>query len=187
MARLLPFVAAGAIGILALAPALLAGSAALWWSVILAASVTGLLYFSVALPLLITIFTLGGVLLVPLLAANFFVATLIASLVAAGAAGLLVWVALGNPLPFEGLSLPWEEDKNALGVTDASTSAASRDRDAEAIRDSKVEDPFEDWDRRFDKVQRRVRLEELSAESSMTELRAYISQAGYGQVFVCYL
>ena len=166
LAKVLPFVAAAVFGLLAFTPALLVGSAALSWSVPLAGSVVGLLYFSVALPLLITVLTLGGVLVVPLLAANFFVATFIASTVAAGAAGLLVWVALGNPLPaapalpFQDL-LPWfgEEPEAA--------------RDAEA----KSEDPFQDWDRRFANSFRRIRLVDLSADSKLAAMRAYIAQA----------
>ena len=163
VAKVLPFVAAAVFGLLAFTPALLVGSAALSWSVLLAGSVVGLLYFSVALPLLITVLTLGGVLVLPLLAANFFVATFIASLVAAGAAGLLVWVALGNPLPalpFQDL-LPWSGE--------AEPEAA----DAEA----KSEDPFQDWDRRFANSFRRIRLVDLSADSKLAAMRAYIAQA----------
>ena len=176
LARVLPFVAAGAIGLLAFAPALLVGAAASWWSLTLAGSIAGLLYFSVALPLLITVLTLGGLLLVPLLAANFFAATLLASLVAAGAGGLLVWVALGNPLPFQGLPLPWSEEEPKAAestVQDAFANSTADDSDGEA-----AEDPFEDWDRRFARSRVRIKLEDLSSASKLAELRAYIAQAG---------
>lgn len=101
--QMLPWVAAGVVGLLALGPTLLLGSMAAWWTFALAATMGGLLYFSVAVPVMITAALVGGIIL-PMVAANVFVAssliaTLVASLATAGCAGLLVWLALGNPMP----------------------------------------------------------------------------------------
>lgn len=130
----LPFVAAGVFGLLALTPTLIVGSMAAWWAFALAATVGSLLYFSVAVPMMITAALVGGI-LIPMIAANFLVAsslvaTIVASLATAGAAGLLVWVSLGNPLPFPDLS-------------------SKKVKAAEAVKALEEEDPFTDWDRRF--------------------------------------
>ena len=127
----MPYVAAGVFGLLALGPTLALGSMAAWWAFAMAATVGSLLYFSVAVPMMITAALLGGI-VIPILATNFFIAgsliaTLLASLATAGFAGLLVWVSMGNPLPF---------------------SAPERER-LEAPKVVEVEDPFSDWDRRF--------------------------------------
>ena len=142
----LPFLAAGVFGLLALTPTLIVGSMAAWWSFAIAATVGSLLYFSVAVPMMITAALVGGI-IIPMLAANFLVAgsliaTLLASLATAGAAGLLVWVSLGNPLPMPDLSSSspfktkegWEKDGSVDSI------------DAGIVP---IEDPFTDWDRRF--------------------------------------
>ena len=131
----LPFVAAGAFGLLALAPTLIVGSMAAWWAFALAATVGSLLYFSVAVPMMISAALVGGIIL-PMLAANVFVAgsliaTLVASLATAGAAGLLVWVSLGNPLP----------------MLDFSKKEKAKETVEEPMKS--MDDPFTDWDRRF--------------------------------------
>ena len=132
----LPFVAAGVFGLLALTPTLIVGSMAAWWAFALAATVGSLLYFSVAVPMMITAALVGGI-IIPMIAANFLVASsliasIVASLATAGAAGLLVWVSLGNPLPF-----PDFPDFSSKKVKAA---------EAKAFEE---EDPFTDWDRRF--------------------------------------
>jgi len=116
---------------------------AAWWSFAIAATVGSLLYFSVAVPMMITAALVGGI-IIPMLAANFLVAgsliaTLLASLATAGAAGLLVWVSLGNPLPMPDLSsLPFKTKEG-------------REKDGSTVDsiDVPIEDPFTDWDRRF--------------------------------------
>ena len=136
----LPFLAAGVFGLLALGPTLLLGSIATWWAFAVAATVGGLLYFSVAVPMMITAAMIGGI-VIPILAANFLVAgslvaTLVATLVTAGCAGLLVWISLGNPLP-------WSLDSPALPF-------ATKKGDQGDLGESlSKEDPFSDWDRRF--------------------------------------
>eukprot|EP00490_Sorites_sp_Unknown_P028006 CAMPEP_0114648454 /NCGR_PEP_ID=MMETSP0191-20121206/6419_1 /TAXON_ID=126664 /ORGANISM="Sorites sp." /LENGTH=131 /DNA_ID=CAMNT_0001861803 /DNA_START=353 /DNA_END=748 /DNA_ORIENTATION=- len=82
----------------------------------------------------------GGIIL-PIVAANFLVAgsiiaTLLASIATAGAAGLLVWVSLGNPLPIPDFSSSSKTKE---------VNAKASDADPTAL----VEDPFTDWDRRF--------------------------------------
>lgn len=119
---------------LALTPTLIVGSMAAWWAFALAATVGSLLYFSVAVPMMITAALVGGI-IIPMIAANFLVASsliasIVASLATAGAAGLLVWVSLGNPLPFPDLS-------------------SKKVKAAEAVKAFEEEDPFTDWDRRF--------------------------------------
>ena len=138
----LPFLAAGVFGLLALTPTLIVGSMAAWWSFAIAATVGSLLYFSVAVPMMITAALVGGI-IIPMLAANFLVAgsliaTPLASLATAGAAGLLVWVSLGNPLPMPDLSsLPFKTKEGR-----------EKDGSVDSI-DVPIEDPFTDWDRRF--------------------------------------
>ena len=141
----LPFLAAGVFGLLALTPTLIVGSMAAWWSFAIAATVGSLLYFSVAVPMMITAALVGGI-IIPMLAANFLVAgsliaTLLASLATAGAAGLLVWVSLGNPLPMPDgqSSLPFKTKEGREKVEPSSVDSI----------DVPIEDPFTDWDRRF--------------------------------------
>lgn len=127
----MPYVAAGVFGLLALGPTLALGSMAAWWAFAIAATLGSLLYFSVAVPMMITAALIGGI-VIPILATNFFIAgsliaTLLASLATAGFAGLLVWVSMGNPLPF--------------------SAPEKRERLEEAPK--VMEDPFSDWDRRF--------------------------------------
>jgi len=139
----LPFVAAGVFGLLALTPTLIVGSVAAWWSFAIAATVGSLLYFSVAVPMMITAALVGGI-IIPIIAANFLVAgsliaTLLASLATAGAAGLLVWVSLGNPLPL----LPDFSSKKMKSMK------ADEVKDVKAEVSDAMDDPFTDWDRRF--------------------------------------
>lgn len=142
----LPFVAAGVFGLLALTPTLIVGSMAAWWSFAIAATVGSLLYFSVAVPMMITAALVGGI-IIPIIAANFLVAgsliaTLLASLATAGAAGLLVWVSLGNPLPQPDF-LPSKKMKDGGDGGDGGAEVK-----AEVLSDA-IDDPFTDWDRRF--------------------------------------
>ncbi|CAJ1403720.1 unnamed protein product [Effrenium voratum] len=129
--QMLPWVAAGVVGLLALGPTLLLGSMAAWWTFIS----------------------------LPMVAANVFVAssliaTLVASLVTAGCAGLLVWLALGNPMP----KLTFAAESEIEGTK----------------TEAEVEDPFRDWDQRFAKL----RLADLSPDSKFAELRAFAAQEG---------
>ena len=137
----LPFLAAGAFGLLALGPTLLLGSIATWWAVAVAATVGGLLYFSVAVPMMITAALVGGI-VIPILTANFLVAgsliaTFLASLTTAVCGGLLIWVSLGNPLPFLDSSFGKKELQSETST---------------ALEEVPKEDPFDDWDRRFAKA-----------------------------------
>ncbi len=158
----LPFLAAGVFGLLALTPTLIVGSMAAWWSFAIAATVGSLLYFSVAVPMMITSALVGGI-IIPMLAANFLVAgsliaTLLASLATAGAAGLLVWVSLGNPLPMPDLSsLPFKTKE-----------AWEKDGSVDSI-DVPIEDPFTDWDRRF-----------ASTPSKSASTKEFVAENGSG-------
>ncbi|CAE8674168.1 unnamed protein product [Polarella glacialis] len=129
-----------------------------------------------------------------LIVASSIIVSLVASGLAAAAAGLLIYVALGNQLP----QLTWKEPVlkadgpsflEAIAEAVLKWAAAQRrTKDSgpstEAAGPStKVDEPdvdprMADWDSRFAATPRRLRLEDLSPASAFSDLRDFAKQEG---------
>lgn len=145
-------------------PALLLGATALTWSVIAAFSVAGILYFTVALPLVITAAFVGGLLFSAFAAKLLVAGSMLASTVIGGSALLLLYYTVNNKLP------PLPPSMGGFAAV-ASSNAPQTKLEAK-------DEVMEDWDRRFADVAVKLRFQDLSPDSPVATLRAFLKQEG---------
>lgn len=165
----IPWIVVGAVA-LASAPALLLGATALGWSALVALSVAGFLYFTVALPLVIVGVIVAAVLLFSL-GSTLLAATskILSLLLAAAALGLVYFAASGNiPAQFE--QVPFLSGLLSSGKSRKPASKA-------AVKEPIIKDEtIDDWDRRFSDVAEKINFKDLTPDSPINELRAFAQQ-----------